>query len=227
MRTRRRAARGLPCGSGDREPSVRVFDIGKKDGDEVVVDRVLTIPNLLSLARIAVLPFVYLDLVDGRHVRAFVLLAIFVWTDWFDGYLARVLDQTSRFGKLLDPISDRLLFVVVGVGMVVGDLLPLWALLVLVVRDALVLVAGGVLLARGAAPPAVTRLGKAATFGLMFALPAFVLASIVGDGPSDPEPVLQGIAWFSFVVNAVLYWLAAFGYARTTIRAAREATDAG
>jgi cardiolipin synthase (CMP-forming) len=196
---------------------VRVFDIGAKDGPQEASDRILTVPNLLSFARIAILPVIYLDLVAGRFVRAFVLLAVFATTDWFDGYLARRFDQVTKLGALLDPISDRLLFLVVGIGFVVADLLPLWALVVLVVRDLAVLVVGGALLLRGASPPAVTRTGKAATFGLMWAFPTFLLAAIVGDGASDPEPVLQGLAWFTYLVNTVLYYVAAVQYARAVL----------
>jgi hypothetical protein len=97
---------------------VRVFDIGKKDGPEIVSDRVLTVPNLLSLARIAALPIIYLDLVAGRLIRALVLLGVFAATDWLDGYLARRFDQVSKLGKVLDPTSDRILFVVVAHGWV-------------------------------------------------------------------------------------------------------------
>lgn len=194
---------------------MRVFDIGAKDGPQTVSDRVVTVPNLLSFARLAALPIIYLDLVTDRYVRALVLLAVFAATDWLDGYVARRFDQVSKLGKLLDPISDRVLFLVVGVGFVVADLLPLWALLLLLVRDVAVLLVGGVLLARGASPPEVTRLGKAATFGLMWAFPTFLVAAIAGDGPTDPQPVLQAAAWITFLVHTVLYYLAAAGYART------------
>jgi cardiolipin synthase (CMP-forming) len=200
---------------------MRVFDIGAKDEPQEVSQRILTIPNLLSFARLAALPLIYIDLVDGRYVRALVVLSIFALTDWFDGYLARRLDQVSELGKLLDPISDRALFIVVGIGFVVADLLPLWALLVLLARDVAVLVVGGVLLLRGAEPPEVTRLGKTATFGLMFAFPLFLIAAIVGDGPSDPQPLIQALAWFTFIVNTVLYYLSALDYGRTLLRASR------
>lgn len=196
---------------------MRVFDIGAKDGQEAS-GRVLTIPNLLSLARIAVLPVVYLDLVDGRLVRALVLLLIFASTDWFDGYLARRFNQISTLGTLLDPISDRFLFVVVGVGFVVADLLPLWALVVLLVRDVIVMGAGGVLLLRGTAPPAVTRTGKAATFGLMVAFPLFLGAAIAGDGVGAPQPALQALAWLTYASNTALYYVAAGQYARQIVR---------
>jgi cardiolipin synthase (CMP-forming) len=200
---------------------VRVFDIGERDDQAEPSNRVVTVPNLLSLARIAILPVIYLDLTSGRLLRAFVLLAVFATTDWFDGFLARRLNQITKLGAILDPISDRILFVVVGVGFVVADLLPLWALVVLLVRDAAVLLVGGVLLVRGAAPPQVTRIGKAATFGLMWAFPTLLLAAIVGDGADAPQPVLQALGWFTYLVNTVLYYVAALQYAAAVRARAR------
>ena len=200
---------------------MRVFDIGAKDTPQEATDRIVTIPNALSLARLLVLPFIYLDLVDGRFVRAFVLLVIFAATDWLDGYLARRLDQITRFGTLLDPISDRALFLVVGLGFVLADLLPLWALLAVVVRDVAVLAVGGVLLVRGARPPAVTRTGKVATFGLMWAFPTWLLAAAVGAGAADPQTALQIIGWSFYGVSIVLYYVSAVQYAVEVLRRPR------
>ncbi len=200
---------------------MRVYDIGAKDEPQEVSDRLLTVPNAISLARLLVLPVIYLDLVDGRLLRAFVLLVVFALTDWLDGYLARRLDQVSRFGTLLDPISDRALFLVVGISFVIADLLPLWALLVLILRDLAVLVVGAVLLLRGVQPPAVTRIGKTATFGLMWAFPTFLLAAIVGEGAGDPQVVLQVLGWLFFSVSAALYYVAAGQYAVQVARSAR------
>jgi cardiolipin synthase len=199
---------------------VRVFDVGAKAGPEVVRDRVFTVANVLSFVRLLALPVVYLDLVSGRWLRAFVLLVVFSLTDWLDGYLARRLDQVTRLGKLLDPISDRLLFVVIGVGFVVADLLPLWAVLLLLVRDVVVIGTGLVLLSRGRRPPDVSRTGKAATFGLMWALPTFLLARVFQAAPGDPQPVLQALAWFTLLTNTFLYYLAAAFYARELTRRA-------
>ena len=200
---------------------MRVFDIGGKDGPQRVSDRVLTVPNLLSLARMAVLPLIYLDLVQGRLARALVLLGIFASTDWLDGYIARRLDQMTRVGQLLDPISDRMLFVVVGVGFVVADLLPLAALLLVLIRDVVVMGIGAVLLGTGQRPPPVSRVGKTATFGLMVAFPLFLFAAVLGDGARDPHPVVQGLAWLTFVVHVALYYVAAVGYARVVTRQRR------
>ena len=192
---------------------MRVFDIGARDEPQEASGRIWTIPNVLSLLRLAALPLIYLDLVAGRWLRAFVLLAVFSATDWLDGYLARRLDQITRLGALLDPISDRALFVVVGVGFVQADLLPWWPVLLLLARDAVVLLFGLVLLGGDRGVPPVSKLGKAATFGLMWALPLFLLARVFGADP-DPQPVLQAAAWLTLLTNTALYYLAAFGYLR-------------
>ncbi|MFW5933956.1 MAG: CDP-alcohol phosphatidyltransferase family protein [Actinomycetota bacterium] len=207
---------GLP--DGGEAVRMRVFDIGARDEPQEPARRILTVPNLLSVARIAVLPVVYVDLQAGRLLRALVLLALFASTDWFDGYLARRLGQVSRLGVLLDPISDRALFVVVGFGMVMAELLPLWALVVLLARDVAVLLAGAVLLLAGDRPPQVTRIGKTATFGLMVALPLFLGAAIVGEGATEPNGPLLTTAWTVYSVSTLLYYVAAVQYAAELLR---------
>jgi cardiolipin synthase len=199
----------------------RWFDVGGKDGPKEVSNRVLTVANALSAARLAALPLIYVDLVGERYLRALLVLIVFAATDWLDGYVARRFDQVTRIGQLLDPISDRALFVVVGIGFIVSGVMPLWAVLVLFVRDVLILAGGALLLLRGSRPPDVTRIGKAATFGLMFALPFFLGAAVVGDGPTDPEPILYVIAWITYTINATLYWISALGYLRAVLSTER------
>ncbi len=197
----------------------RFYDIGGGDEPQQVSSRIVTVPNLLSVARLLALPLIAIDLVGERYLRALILLAIFAATDWLDGYIARRFDQVTRLGQLLDPISDRVLFLVVGIAFVVSGLLPLWALLVLLIRDALIMGGGGLLLARGARPPAVTRSGKTATFALMFAFPFFLGAAVLGDGAADPQPAILVIAWLLYAVGALLYWWSAVGYVRAMLSA--------
>ena len=196
---------------------MRLFDIGGPEVPREATDRVLTVPNLLSLARIAVLPLVWLDLVDGRLTRALLLMVLIGASDWFDGYLARVLDQRTRLGAVLDPIGDRAVFVVVGVGLVVGGLLPLWALVVLLAREVAVVLVGGVLLLRGASIPETSRLGKIATSGLMLSIMGLVAAAALGGGPDAPLMWLQYAAWGGLTVNLTLTYLATVGYARAAV----------
>ncbi len=197
---------------------MRVFDIGGPESPREASDRVLTVPNALSLARIAVLPLVLLDLLDGRFGRALVLMLLIGASDWFDGYLARVLDQRTRLGAVLDPIGDRAVFVVVGVGLVLADLLPLWVLVVLLARELAVLVVGLVLLLAGRSIPETSRLGKVATSGLMLSITGLVAAAAFGDGAADPLGWLQVIAWGGLAINLALTYLATLGYARAALR---------
>jgi cardiolipin synthase (CMP-forming) len=199
---------------------VRIFDIGGPAELSAETDRLLTVPNVLSLARIALVPFVYFDLTAGRLTRALVLLVVIGATDWFDGYLARVLSQRTRLGAVLDPIGDRAVLIVVGIGLVASGILPLWALVLLLVREVAVVLVGLVLLATGSSIPPTSRLGKVATAGLLLTVPAFVAAHAFG-GPQGPLPWLLGMAWFGFTVNLTLTYLATLGYARASLEARR------
>ena len=107
--------------------------------------RVWTIPNAIGFVRLALVPvFLVLALSSegGTDALPAVLYAVIAWSDYADGIAARVTGQYSRFGALLDPIVDRLLVIS---GVVVCwhfELLPRWALAVLVARELLMLVAG-------------------------------------------------------------------------------------
>jgi cardiolipin synthase len=196
---------------------VRVFDIGGPEVPRPESDRVLTVPNLLSVARIVVLPLVYLDLTAGRLGRALAVMLLIGASDWFDGYLARVLDQRTRLGAVLDPIGDRAVFIVVGSGLVVGGLLPLWVLVVLLAREGAVVIVGGVMLLRGGSIPETSRLGKVATSGLMLSITGLLAASALGEGPEAPIAWLRALAWAGLTINLSLTYLATVGYARAAL----------
>ncbi len=200
---------------------MRLYDIGKQEGPEVVHDRILTVPNLLSFARLATLPIVYLDLVNGRHLRALVLIGVFSSTDWFDGYIARRFNQVSRLGKLLDPLADRLLLATVAIGMVVGDIVPLWVMLVVIARDVILLGGAAAFMRRDIPPPPVTYLGKSATFGLMFAFPTFLLASVLAPEGQAAHELVRTIAWAMLLVALPLYYATGVQYVQWALRAMR------
>ncbi len=111
-----------------------------------------TIPNAVGFARLALIPaFLILALADGKGVSALaiVLFAVCGWGDYADGLLARITGQYSRLGTLLDPLTDRLLAIA---GVVVCwryDLLPRWALAILLVREAAMLLLARLGMGRG------------------------------------------------------------------------------
>lgn len=189
----------------------RLFDIGTREGPEVVGDRILTIPNVLSLLRLLVMPLVYIDITGDRPLRALIVLAVLVSTDWVDGYVARRFGQVTRLGKVLDPISDRILIILVVVALGVAGIVPWWALGAVVLRDVVVAAVGLAVLARGGSAPAVTRMGKAATFGLMSVFPTFLLAEALG---GDVRSVLRVISFVGLGVATVMYYAAAVQYAQ-------------
>lgn len=142
-------------------PSQSVFD-----------DRILTVPNVLSTLRLLGVPlFLWLMLGPEADGWAFTLLIAQGVTDFLDGKLARVLDQSSRLGALLDPFVDRLYMVTTLLAFVLRDIIPWWVAVLLIGRDALLALTLTVYRRRGLPPPEVIYLGKAATFALMSALP--------------------------------------------------------
>jgi cardiolipin synthase (CMP-forming) len=133
-------------------------------------DRVFTVPNALSLARLFMVPGVVALLLaraDGLAAALFVLAAV---TDFLDGRLARRAAPT-RLGRILDPLADRLMLSSVAVVLAVRGLLPAWAVAILVGRDLLTLLGTFVV----GSKVRVNRVGKAATAVLMGAIALVVL----------------------------------------------------
>ena len=199
---------------------MRLYDFGG-DGNELASNRVLTVPNLLSFARLLILPWVYVEVANGRFARGLAVGFFFGATDFVDGYVARRFDQVTRLGQILDPLSDRLFIGTIAVAMVVSGLLPWWPVAAVIGRDAVLLVASLVMLGRGARPPAVTRMGKTATFGLMWSFVPLLAAGIVGSA-EDPQPALYVIGMVVLVASVALYLLVAVDYARQ-LRSAHDA----
>jgi CDP-diacylglycerol--glycerol-3-phosphate 3-phosphatidyltransferase len=139
-------------------------------------DRVLTVPNLLSAIRLALIPvFVYVLLFAHANGWAVAILMFSGASDWADGKIARTLNQSSRLGVLLDPAVDRLYMVTVPVVMALSGVLPWWFVITLLARDGLLAATLPLLRSRGLSALPVTYIGKAATFALMAGFPLVLL----------------------------------------------------
>ena len=170
--------------------------------DAVQSDRILTVPNVLSIIRLIGVPiFLYLLLVTKADWWAFGLLVVSGATDWLDGKLARLLDQSSRLGALLDPLVDRLYTLATLIGFVIRGILPWWVAAVLIGRDAVLTLTLSVYRKRGLPPPDVIYLGKAATFALMSAFPWILAAQ--ADWPGAAAAGAFG--WAFLVWGTVVY----------------------
>jgi cardiolipin synthase len=171
-------------------------------------DRVLTIPNALSAARLIGVPF-FLWLVLNEHdAAAVIVLMVSGFTDWLDGKIARRWNQMSRVGQLLDPAADRLYILATLIGLTVRDVVPLWLTIALVGRDVLLSFTLPVLRRHGYGPLPVHFLGKAATFNLLAGFPLLLL----GEGDSLVSQVAHAFGWAFAIWGTALYWWAGVLY---------------
>lgn len=187
-------------------------------------DRLLTVPNVLSLLRLAGVPlFLWLLLGPQYDLLAMLVLALSGITDWLDGKLARLLNQSSRLGELLDPAVDRLYTLTTLLAFGVRDILPWWVIAVLIGRDVVLSLTLPVLRHHGYGPLPANYLGKAATLCLLYAFPFLLLADNV---QGWLQAVAQAFAVAFTVWGGALYLWSGVLYlmqVRLTVRAARQA----
>jgi cardiolipin synthase len=174
--------------------------------------RVWTVPNLISLARLAGVP-VFLWLVLGPRSAvgdwwAVGLLIAAGASDWLDGKIARALGQTSRLGQLLDPAADRLYIVATIIALAVRAIIPWWLVIALAAREVTMAVVLLVLRRHGWGSLQVSFVGKAATLALFYAFPLLFL----GAHPSSYAEVARVAGWAFAIWGSALYWCAGFLY---------------
>ncbi|HEV2309041.1 MAG TPA: CDP-alcohol phosphatidyltransferase family protein [Acidimicrobiia bacterium] len=187
--------------------------------------RIVTIPNLISVLRLACAPLLaWLLLGPDDQTAAFVILAVLGATDWVDGWIARHYDQGSELGKILDPTADRILLLTAGVSLVIEGSLPVAVAVAVLAREVLVAGATLALAAAGARRIDVKWAGKAGTLALMFALPGFLLVHIVDPGAG--RTVILSLTWLATIGGLILSYWAAAAYvpaARAALREGRRA----
>ena len=183
-------------------------------------DRILTVPNVLSVVRLCCIP-VFLWLLFGRENRlaAAILLGGLGATDWVDGFIARRYNQVSSLGKVLDPTADRLLLLVGIVAILVDGSVPAIIAIPAIVREVGVGTAVLVLAALGARRIDVTWWGKCGTFLMMAAFPLFLGGNDKAFGGRD---VVRILGWACGVVGLVVSYYAALRYIPLGREALRE-----
>ena len=183
-------------------------------------DNAFTVPNLISILRLAAVPvFVWLLIGENRPLAAAALLGILGATDWVDGWIARRFNQVSELGKVLDPTADRIMFLVAVFTMMIDESVAVWFGVLTLLREGVVAIAALILGALGARALKVTWVGKTSSFGLMFAFPLFLLSTAVEGAQST---LYEVIAYVIGVPSLALHYIAAFGYIPLAITALRE-----
>jgi cardiolipin synthase len=164
-----------------------------------------TIPNALSALRLLGVPvFFWLIVGPENDGLALAVLIVSSFTDWLDGYLARKLNQFSRLGELLDPLADRLYVVAALAALYIRDLLPIWVVVLLILRDVLMSLLLLYLKRFGITGVPVHFVGKAATMNLLYALPLVLLGTfggIIGQ-------LAYVFGWAFLIWGITMYWYA-------------------
>ena len=189
---------------------------------------ILTIPNLLSFLRILLIPVFFVLLVHhGTELAGLLLVGGVMSTDWIDGYIARRTNTVSELGKLLDPVSDRLAIAAALVALLIRHALPLWAALLILIRDVAVFAVGVALLGSRGRRIEVRYVGKVGTFVLMTTVPLIAW----GHFGLPLGPTATAIGWIFFPIGIVEYYAATALYVgdiRELLRPpARESDQAG
>jgi cardiolipin synthase len=186
--------------------------------DQATSHRVLTIPNAISLARLAGVPVFLWLVLDVRSQAgdfwAVGLLLAAGASDWLDGKLARALNQQSALGEVLDPAADRLYIAATIIALAVRSIIGWWLVIVLVLRELTLAVALLRLRRAGYGALKVSFVGKAATLNLFYAFPLLFL----GDHDTSYAVIARVFGWAFAMWGTALYWWAAVLYLEQTRR---------
>lgn len=183
----------------------------------------LTIPNALTALRGLGVPlFIWLALDLHADGWAILVLAIGGVTDYLDGKLARMWNQTSRFGELADPAIDRIYILATLIVLYLRDALPLWMIVALLGRDLILGVVTIALTRKGLPPLKVTYIGKAATFNLLYAFPFLLLA--LSDSLLGTVAFIFG--WAFAFWGVALYLFTGVSYFRSAMKSIRVPSSA-
>lgn len=179
---------------------------------------VLNIPNLLSFLRITLVPVFLWLLIEELFLAAIVVLAVAGLTDFLDGYLARKLNQTTKLGKMLDPVADRLYIFATLLALSATGYVPWWLAGLVILRDVLMLISLPILASVGYRSLPVHYLGKASTFALLYSFPLLLMGKIF----TEAAFIITPIAWAFALWGVALYWWSGFVYLWQLVLLIRE-----
>lgn len=175
------------------------------------MNRVLTVPNLISFLRICSIPYIAWLITKNHMILALIVLAISAFSDCIDGYIARRWNQVSKLGQILDPIADRLLIIFSTVALAIAAIIPWWALVLVVLRDVIMAALVVLLAQHDYGPLPVNFVGKAGTALIMLAIVSLMIVYAVN---TEAMFVLYAAAIACGIWGIALYWYAGLLYYR-------------
>ena len=150
-----------------------------------VSDRIFTAANVITFARLCLIPVSLWLLFDGRDIQAGILFGITAATDFLDGLVARKTNTVSKLGQLLDPLVDRLLIISAVLGLLIVGRLPIWIVVLVLLRDAYLIAGGAYLIRVHDIRVPVSYIGKVGMWFLCFGFGGLILN----------VPIVAGLGW--------------------------------
>lgn len=170
-------------------------------------DEILTIPNILSFFRILLItPFMILFL-NGEYVWSAVVIVASGLTDCVDGYIARHFNQVSDFGKILDPVADKLTLLAVGIGICILTPEVITVMVILIIKDLLMLIGGITLIKNDIQPPQARWYGKVGTIMFYVSVCTIVFLKVINVEVPYLSVILLSITAITMIFALVKYFL--------------------
>lgn len=173
------------------------------------LNRVLTVPNVISFLRICSIPYLAVLIAQHKMWPALIVLAIAALSDCIDGYIARTFNQVSKLGQILDPIADRLLIVCSTLALAFAKIIPWWGLALVVLRDVIMAILIVILAQFDYGPLPVNFMGKTGTALLMVTIVLFMIVFAIA---TEPMLILYAAAIACAIWGITLYWFAGILY---------------
>ena len=164
------------------------------------------IPNILTIIRFLLIPIIVISLFSGYYVVSFIFVLLSGFTDIADGYIARKFDLISNFGKLMDPLADKLTLISILTTLVILDIIPIWILLIVIIKES-TMVAGASFLYGKDVVVYSRWYGKLATvlFYLAIVISILYKASIIPSSWVKVDLIVYCIALAMTLIALVLY----------------------
>ena len=171
--------------------------------------RILTIPNAITISRLALLPVaIYLAIAKGQFIASTLLIAFIGSTDFLDGYLARRLHQVSELGKIIEPSADRIVILTVGITAFIEGWIPWYLAVFVLFREVAISILTSFVFSRYRYRIDVIFAGKAGTLALLFALPGIIL----GQNKSPNLHIVADVAITLSIFGTAILYYAGFWY---------------
>ncbi len=177
-----------------------------KNEERVDTKDILTVPNVLSFLRILLITPFMIFFLNGEYVWASIMIVISGLSDCVDGFLARKLNQVSEFGKLLDPVADKLTLLAVGIGICIITPEVITVMVILIIKDVLMLVGACALIKNNIKPPQARWYGKLGTILFYISVCTIVVLKVANISVPYLSVIMLSVTAVSMIFALIKYF---------------------